>query len=130
MLLESFVIEALRQEIRLVTLESGRTGFTPVWAMLQSRFAPVKALSTRTEWYAIKMRNEGRITRSELHQFWTRFRVAWRNVRDATGEEARRLFLERVPRFFSDLCVEEEVRVNQKTPRCRMLALPNLTPEG
>ena len=69
MVLESSLSEGLKIEIALINRESGRPmSFTPVWAMLQSRFAPVKTLSARKEWYALNMKNEGRETRAEFNE--------------------------------------------------------------
>lgn len=128
--LEGCVSPGLREEIQLITLEGGKVGFTTVWAMLQTRYAQIKALSARKVWYGLKMRNEEKIQRGDLHEFWVKFKAAWRNVRDATQDQARRLFLDRVPRFVSDICIEEEVKLNKRNPRCKLIATPGLTPEG
>ena len=129
-LFESCLSARLQEEIKLTKLEGFKVTFTSAFAILQNRFAPLTALNARRLWYEVTMRNEGKVNRREFNDFVLRFRVAWHRVKDATPEEARRLFLERVPNFISNWCLEEEDKKNAQNPVVKMVALPGLLEEG
>ena len=62
----------------------------------------------------------GKITSREWEDFEVNFRTAWKNVKDTTPEEARRILLQKLPGFILRWVAEEEERRLITTPTVRM----------
>ena len=104
----------------------GKMSYTEEFAKMNARFSRDQNIGARRYWEEIVLYNPGKVGSREWREFEANFVTAWKEVEGATGEEARRLLLSRVPNFILRWVTEEEERRSFANPTVKMNAPPEI----
>jgi hypothetical protein len=99
-------------------MERGRTlKYSEELCRLEGKYGRDQGLCLRKKWEEIKLEQQGRVTMQEWDEFQIRFRSLWKQIKDATPDEAKRLLMHKLPPFIFSWVVEEEDRRTNETPK-------------
>jgi len=99
-----------------------RMSYTEEFAKMNARFSRDQNIGARRKWEEVTLYNQGKITSREWRDFEATFVLAWQEVEGATKEEARRLLLQKLPKFILNWVTEEEERRSISKPTIKMNA--------
>ena len=99
-----------------------KMSYTEEFARMDAKFSRDQSIEARRRWEEVIIFNPGKITSREWRDFEASFITAWQEVEGASGEEARRLLLAKVPTFILKWITEEEERRSLANPTIRMNA--------
>ena len=88
-------------------------------ARISAKYSRDQNVGARKRWEEVFIYNQGKITSREWEDFEVNFRTAWKNVKDSTPEEARRVLLQKLPPFILKWVTEEEERKMFSVPTVR-----------
>ena len=105
--------------------ESGEiTSYEQYWEELNQEFGDSRGMANRQAWEALRLPNEGRTTMQEFRCFWENFLQHWGAVPEATEEEARRLFMQRLPPKERVRMIGESKRILNRRRRLKLRGWP------
>ena len=97
-----------------------KMSYTEEFAKMDAKFSRDQSIEARRRWEEVVIFNPGKITSREWRDFEANFVSGWQEVQGASGEEARRLLLAKVPNFILKWITEEEERRSLAKPTIRM----------
>jgi len=114
------------------SLKDSDTGTTyqAFYAKMEDRYGQHRDRGTRQKWNDVYVSTTGKISPRDWEAFRLRFRMAQKEVFDATEEEAYRLFMNKLPQFMLTWIAEKEYKLNEQNPVVLMNAIPNLDEEA
>ena len=118
---ESALDETNQKFLRMRQTEvGGALSYQEEVARVQAKYSRDQNVGARKRWEEVFIYNQGKITSREWEDFEVNFRTAWKNVKDTTPEEARRVLLAKLPPFTLKWVAEEEERKVLSAPTVRM----------
>ena len=106
-LLEMSFPENLLQEFKLLQ-RTQKMSFTPFMAKLEERFGRGQLLIARRKWEKVEINKWGNIKTHHFREFEVKFRDAWKDVHDATPDEAQRILMSKLPHFMRHWVLEKQ----------------------
>ena len=100
------------------------------FAKMNAQFSRDKNIGARKKWEEVFLYNMGKVTSREWRDFEANFISAWHGVEGATGEEARRVLINKLPNFVVKWVTEEEERRNLASPTIKINVPMEMTEEG
>jgi hypothetical protein len=116
-------------QLWLQSLKDSETGisFQEFYAQMEDRYGRHRDKGTRKRWQDVSLPDSGKITTHEWDGFTVRFKMAQREVPDATEDEAYRLLSSKLPPYFLQMIAEKEAKLNEKNPVILVSGIPNLS---
>ena len=124
-LLEMSLPENLLQEFKLLQ-RTQKMSFTPFMAKLEERFGRGQLLIARRKWEKVEINNWGNIKTQHFREFEVKFRDAWKDVHDATPDEAQRILMSKLPHFMRQWVLEKQEKNAAENPIVCLTAMPGL----
>ena len=128
-LLETTLDPVTLKELRLIQAQR-RDGmvYMEFFAELKGKFDKDKNMGARRIWQEVQLPNSEKINGETWREFEINFKAAKMNVSDASGEEATRLLMSRLPPFILNWVVEHMETMAMKRPKLGIILMEGGTP--
>ena len=130
--LNSCLPENLQREMQLWEHERGRRpSYVEYRGYMEAKFGRAQADILRKKWLDVQLsHNAGKVTLPMFEEFQTNFKLALRNVTDASSEEIRRVLCEKFTPFMRKWVVEAEMKKMKNLAMVELTMREGLTVEN
>ena len=117
MLLERTLVPITKKVLQNQRGNGKAMSYVMFWAQLQNEVDSSNTNMDRAAWENIACHNPGNVTFEDWRKFEIEFCMAWHDVPDATGEEAYKMLLPKIPHSLRPDLMEKDGKLASKKPR-------------